>query len=328
MSRIKDIGCKDKETIVSYLKQNDYTTTKDATLAELLAKNPGSRGFQDLLNFLENDGILTLDKTSRPFRYRLKDKYYVVDHLSSGDAVELDYAMDAAGENFSIDTQNLLKRIFETRESVIGNLSHHEDIADERLQQHFNDLLEAVEKRLYVRLIFKFPKNAIYSDVRCLKMIFTDNNWYIFFDYMDEKEQKRKARFGRISFIKEIKFLKESRYSNKNSFQKHELSDYDTFYASIQNAMTLHGVKRTKATIKAMPRVGQYFDQGMKKFFNSQRFVKKGDDGSIVFTVEYTQALELMPFIQKWMPDLVVVEPKELQEYYRSNLKTMLERQA
>ena len=326
MSRIKDIGCRDKETIVNYLKQNSYSTTKDETLADLLGKDAGSRGFQDLLNYLENDGILTLDKTSRPFRYRLKDKFYVVDVLSSGDALEMEYALDSVNENFTVDTQNLMKRIFETRSSVIGKISQHEDIADERLQQHFNDLLEAVEKRLYVKLTLKYPTTKVFNEVRCLKLIFTDNNWYIFFDYIDEK-LGRKARFGRISFIKEIKFLKDSKYSNKNSFQEQELYMYDDFYKSIQNAMTLHGQPKFKATIKAMPRVGQYFDQGMKKFFNSQLYVKKESDGSVIFTVEYTQPLELMPFVQKWMPDLVIVEPQVLQDYYRENLKVMLERQ-
>jgi hypothetical protein len=73
----------------------------------------------------------------------------------------------------------------------------------------------------------------------------------------------------------------------------------------MQNAFTLYGVTPKTVTIKALPEVSQYFKEGMKKFFKSQKFIEEQKDGSVVFSLQYTQPLEILPFIQKWMPSLI-----------------------
>ena len=62
----------------------------------------------------------------------------------------------------------------------------------------------------------------------------------------------------------------------------------------------------------------------MKKFLNSQNNNKKEEDGSILFTLEYTQELEILPFVQKWLPHLIVVEPKSLREIFKEKLEKAL----
>jgi predicted DNA-binding transcriptional regulator YafY len=59
----------------------------------------------------------------------------------------------------------------------------------------------------------------------------------------------------------------------------------------------------------------------------SQKFKEKLDDGSIIFTLDYTQPLEILPFIQKWLPHLVILEPQELKEEYINNLNLILSEQ-
>ena len=62
------------------------------------------------------------------------------------------------------------------------------------------------------------------------------------------------------------------------------------------------------------------YDDGMKKFLSTQTYKRRSDDGSIIFTLEYTQPLEILPFIQKWLPDLVILEPRELRDEYLKKL--------
>ncbi len=88
--------------------------------------------------------------------------------------------------------------------------------------------------------------------------------------------------------------------------------------------MTLYGVEKKIATIKASPAIAKYFDEGMKKFLPSQTFQSKEADGSVIFTLEYTQELEILPFIQKWLPALVIMEPQALKEAYRQKLLSAL----
>ena len=88
--------------------------------------------------------------------------------------------------------------------------------------------------------------------------------------------------------------------------------------------MTLFDRASLTAKIKATPNIARYFDKGMKKFFPSQRFIKKEEDGSIIFSVNYTQELEILPFIQKWLPDLIILSPEELKKSYIAKLKTAI----
>jgi len=93
---------------------------------------------------------------------------------------------------------------------------------------------------------------------------------------------------------------------------------------NIQNSLTLYNAEVKRATIKVTPERAKYFDKGMKKFLSSQKLKEKLDDGSIIFTLEYTQSLEILPFIQKWLPHLIILEPKELKEEYIENLSLIL----
>jgi len=58
----------------------------------------------------------------------------------------------------------------------------------------------------------------------------------------------------------------------------------------------------------------------MKKFLSSQKFIEEKEDGSVIFTLEYTQSLEILPFIQRWLPDLIILSPQDLKEEYLEKL--------
>jgi len=89
--------------------------------------------------------------------------------------------------------------------------------------------------------------------------------------------------------------------------------------------MTLFGVTPKTAKIKANPNIAKYFKKGMKKFLSSQKFEKELKDGSVIFSVTYTQELEVLPFIQRWLPDLIILSPEELKTTYKEKLKKMIE---
>jgi len=88
--------------------------------------------------------------------------------------------------------------------------------------------------------------------------------------------------------------------------------------------MTLFDEKKKKAILRASPKIAKYFDKSMKTFNSSQKFIQKNDDGSIDFSLEYTQPLEILPFIKKWLPDLKIVAPDELNEVLIADLKSYL----
>jgi hypothetical protein len=321
---MKDIASSEKAIILEYLQQHEYATANDKGLAELLG-NCSKRKVLRLLNYLaDNDGVLHKETAARPYKYRLKNKDFIVDTLTQKEAIDLQYALEFSSEGFSQDSIKLIKRIFESNSEVVdGHLTSFEDLKDANLSNKYNELLEVIKHRYYTKLIFK--PATVYDEAKCIKMLFIDNNWYVAFEYFDRKYKKKKFKLGRLSFLQSIEFLKENRYSGKNRFQQKEVERYLDFIANMQNAFTLYGVAPKTVTIKALPEVSQYFKEGMKKFFKSQRFIEELKDGSVVFSLQYTQPLEILPFIQKWMPSLIV-EEGEIHNLLKDNLLTMLKK--
>jgi len=188
-----------------------------------------------------------------------------------------------------------------------------EEIRSDMSKQVFKNLKSAIKNYEYRDIIFKSGM-SVEKSVKCIKLVFVDNNWYL--AYVDSNDTLRLAR---VSFIESIK------YASKNSFQKSSIKKHlNDLETKLQNAMTRFDKKPKTAMIKATPQVAKYFEKDMKKFLSSQKFQEKLDDGSVIFTVSYTQPLEILPFIQKWLPDLIILKPQELKEHYKEKLQKTL----
>jgi len=188
-----------------------------------------------------------------------------------------------------------------------------EDIEELKSNGILKKLETAVKLGEYRKI--KFAGIEAIDNLKCLKLLFIDNNWYIATSGEDEI-----VRLSRVSFIEDVSYA-----TNINKFQKSSVKKQMEFIDKhIQNSFTRYDLPVKTAKIKAMSEKARYFDKGMKKFLLSQKFIEKLDDGSIIFILEYTQSLEILPFIQKWLPYLVILEPKELKEEYKNNLNLIL----
>jgi len=193
--------------------------------------------------------------------------------------------------------------------------SPFEDTNTIESSQNFERLKRNIEAREYTKITF-FHDDKEYDNLKPIKLVFVDNNWYI--AYVDSNNL---LKFGRISFIHRVDYGSKTGHFQPSSVEKHKAF----LTQDLQNAMTLYGKEKKTATIKATPLIAKYFKPNMKKFLSSQKFVEELKDGSVIFTVQYTQELEILPFVQKWLPDLVILEPKELKEVYIKKLKEGIE---
>lgn len=190
-----------------------------------------------------------------------------------------------------------------------------EDLSTLEEKDTFKKLRRAVENREYIKLKFSYS-DEIYDNLKCLKLIFIDNNWYI--AYVNPEDI---LRLGRISFIQKVDYA-----SKIESFQLSKVEKHISFLEhDLQNSMTLYNVKPKKAILKATNKISIYFEKDMKKFFLTQKFIEKTKDESIIFSIEYTQELEILPFIQKWIPDLIILEPQELKDNYLTKIKSIFD---
>lgn len=189
-----------------------------------------------------------------------------------------------------------------------------EILRDEPSKRYLSELRNAVMNREYRDIKYKYigeMENLI--DVKCLKIVFTDSNWYLAIE-----DVKGNFRLLRVAFIVSL-----SKSSKK--YEGKILKEYETYFNKIQNAMSLPSKPTQIALLKASPKVAIYFKEGMKLFFPTQKFKKKLEDGSVIFSIDFTQDMEILPFIKKWLPDIKILEPKDLRETFKEQLKAALD---
>ena len=307
----------DMSTIQKYMfileeinKRIDKTITAyDEILIDKLQL--GTKQLGRLLDKVESefDNITLLENTKKKTYKLIKPIDLFVEAFENSNDIGwfFNMAHDADPEIFKELEQftNTQKHIYKFKNSPF------EDVNSLESKLTFKRLKTAVELHEYRDIKF-YHDDKIYKNLKCIKLIFMDNNWYI--AYIDEEEI---LKFGRVSFIEEVTYSKGKDGYQKNSIKKQE----KMIEENLQNSMTLFDKPIQTAVIKVHKPIAKYFEKDMKKFLSSQTFKEKLNDGSIIFTLEYTQELEILPFIQRWLPDLEILEPESLKKSYQKKLQ-------
>jgi predicted DNA-binding transcriptional regulator YafY len=286
-----------------------------------------------LKDIYENyEKILVVEKLKKEFSERKVTVYRVADRKKDVSKIlrffiensnDLGWVLQMINENDpsflkDLDEHNrfeLEHNIKEDEGIFLFRSTPFENLEDSDKKNIFSQLRKAVKNHEYRTLIYN--KNALETlhDVKCLKLIYMNNNWYLAI----ENEEKH-FRMLRLSFVEEIKYAS----NGKTTFQLSRVDAYNEYFSSLQNAMTLIGKDFEKAVLKASPEVALYFKKNMKPFFPSQKYMHTEEDGSIVFSIKYTQPLEILPFIKQWQPDISIVSPEKLKNQLIEELQQSL----
>ncbi len=216
-------------------------------------------------------------------------------------------------KGYSKEAQKSMERILKEEEEVFQFVgSPFENLEEGRLKEIFKNLRRAVKLHEYRTIEYRRKEPETLEDLKCLKLMHMNDNWYL-----AAETKEGRLRLLRLAFIQKVK------YSKKSNYRPRVLEKYAGFFTKVQNAMTLDKPFHT-ARLLASPEVAIYFDEGMKPFFPTQEFNRKNEDGSIEFTVQYTQPMEILPFVKHWLPDLRILEPESLAEKLEGSLKEYL----
>lgn len=274
--------------------------------------------------------IVLTEKVPTEFSDRKVTVYRVVDKKRDVSEI-LKYFID-----HSSDLSWLLQLVHENDPSILENMQDRQTLeanikADneiflfksnplETLDTHhknklFSQAKMAVKNREYHTIQYHYKEKETLHNVKCLKLIFMSNNWYLAI------EEDENLRFLRLSFIDAIHYATDN---TKSNYQIKVLEKYHDFFQTLQNPMTLN-IPFQSARLKASPRIAIYFKEKMKPFFPSQKFIQENDDGSVEFSIDYTQSIEVLPFIKQWQPDLLLLSPKSLKEELLEDMKKSVE---
>ncbi len=191
----------------------------------------------------------------------------------------------------------------------------YEEIKELEKNSNFRSLKKAIEEREYRDIRLKGREQREFHAIKPVKLIFSEGNWYI--AYVDCKQ----LRLSRINFIDRVSYSK-----GKINFSQDSIAPYLQWLESrFQNSFSRYDLTPKRAFLKAQPNIAHYFQPTMKKFFKSQRYIETLEDGTIRLSIDYTQAMEILPFVQRWMPDLIIESPDSLKEQYRAKLLKALD---
>ena len=306
------------------LMAGDKISSNNQELRELFGKNGKPCSTRTLKRYLdelnEKYGLkITIEDRTTCYSLEREISSIVHEYLSTTDDMTWLVQMINSSDKtlfakLEEDTKERLENILSSEKDIfLYQNSPFELLESKEHQQTFRALKSAVKNNEYRNIHYEYNNYVVLEDIQCLKLIFIENNWYVAIATEDKK-----VLFLRISFIKKVE------YSSKISYQSKQLNRYIDFFKTFQNAMTLYGVKKQKAHILATPKVAKYFKLNMKKLLTSQKFIKEHDDGSVEFTLDYTQSIEVLPTIKRWLPDLKILSPKSLDDALRDDLRAYL----
>jgi predicted DNA-binding transcriptional regulator YafY len=203
------------------------------------------------------------------------------------------------------------------RDVYLYKNSPFEELKSDKQKDIFRSLKSAIINQEYRDIDYIYNAPRTHRQAIPLKLIFMEQNWYVAIVDGDEG-----FRFLRIFFIKDVR--NSAKRSYEGDLNSEELKQYSEFLKTFQNPMSKYAEPKEIARIKASPRVAKYFDKGMKRHLQSQTFIKKNSDGSVEFSLEYTQPIEILPLIKKWLPDLKILSPQSLEDVLRADLEVYL----
>jgi len=203
------------------------------------------------------------------------------------------------------------------RDIFLYKNSPFEEFDSEKKKEIFRSLKSAIISKKQIDIHYIYDEPRVHKQAIPLKLIFMERNWYVAI-----VDSEIGCRFLRVFFIEEVKNISIGCYIDE--IEEEELKKYYEFLKYFENPMSRCDKPKKIAHLLATVEIAKYFKPHMKKHFLSEKFLKENPDGSVEFTVEYTQSIEILPFIKKWLPYLKILSPHELDETLRKQLSFYL----
>lgn len=183
----------------------------------------------------------------------------------------------------------------------------------------WNIAKRAVKFNNKISLAYNKEKLIAYNDVKPLKIVYAHNNWYLA-TMISDKESLYALTFFRLKQIRSIEINRET-YKTTD-----EIKQALRHIESMQSLFEIMGKEKYKAVIKVDRGIARYFRN--KKYLKSQKITKENSDGSLIVEYHITQAEEIFPLIQRWLPQIHIIEPKKLKKRFKNLLQRYIDKES
>ena len=239
--------------------------------------------------------------------WKINDDYEFEEQLSVQDDLTLKLLLQASksfDKSFQNSSSKLLSRISENISSPIYTKIELENISNKLNEVSLIE--EAINQSKQIS--FSYLKDDDYFEMTIdpYKIVNFDSFWYLV--------GKRKGNLRR--------------YYLQNIFDA-EIED-TTFRKSkkiedlINNAINIWFDEHNSFEVKLLinKSITKYFQR--KPISNTQRYVGLDKDGNMIVTLQATHENEIFPIIKYWLPNIKILEPKEMNEKVKKDIQEFI----
>lgn len=227
-------------------------------------------------------------------RWKMRDGFRLEKSRSAEDELILDMLSEIAegiGHSFGTKTKTLLSKLQNIDENPIYSKIAIEDLSDKA--KMFKLLQDAIKEKKIVSFYFKDK----YRFAKPYKIVSFEGYWYLYGEEL--LEEKLKTYY--LKDISELKITTDTFTPNKEAINKLKFAI---------NAWFEPNSELYEARLLALPEIAKYFYR--RPLSASAVISHKRADGGIEITIKATSHNEILHEVKKWMPNLLVLEPKEL----------------
>lgn len=239
--------------------------------------------------------------------WKLEDDYAFEEQLSIQDDLTLKLLLQASksfGKSFQTSSSKLLSRISENISSPIYTKIELEDISNKLHEIHLIE--DAINNSKQIS--FSYLKDADYfkMTINPYKIVNFDSFWYLV--------GKRKGNLRRY-YLQNIFDVKQEETIFIKSKKIEEL---------INNAINIWFDENNSFEVKLLidKSITKYFQR--KPISTTQRYIGLDEDYNMIVTLQATHENEIFPIIKYWLPNIKILEPKEMNEKIKKDIEEFI----
>ena len=174
----------------------------------------------------------------------------------------------------------------------------------------YKKLKQAIKYKKLIDVNYFSNKEFYFENVKPLKIIFAEGNWYL--AVLSDDEINNGFKFLRVNFIKNIKEHSQS-FKIDNEAMK--------FLNNFQTLFSRYKVEPFEVILEVDKEVSRFFK--VKKFMPSQEIVDENDE---FISVKYfvTSDEEILMLVKKWFPFIKIKSPKNLKDKFKKYLENYI----
>ena len=174
----------------------------------------------------------------------------------------------------------------------------------------YKKLKQALKYKKIVDIEYFSNKEFYFENVKPLKIIFAEGNWYL--AALSNDEINNGFKFLRVNFIKNIKEHSQSFQIDKEAIK---------FLESFQTLFSKYKVEPFEIILEVDKEVSRFFK--VKKFMPSQEIVDENDE---FISVKYfvTSDEEILMLVKKWFPFIKIKSPENLKDKFKKDLENYI----